>query len=199
MNPFDPRLPIIAAEARVKPPHVLHCFLAMREMGKSFHLAAFAQFAGLEDRHVERIIEALKAHKALPGAKREAVQRGARLALDWTLPEEWKDYARDTRRWSPDEIQQEADAFADYWHSQSGQRACKVDWQKTWQNWVRNSRRADGTYSQTAAPMDREQALINKIALYERMGRPEDAGELRQQLQSKETNVVPLINRVGRS
>lgn len=195
MNPFDPRLPIIAAEARVKPPHVLHCWLAMREMGKAFHVTAFAQFAGLEDRHVERIIEALKAHKAMPGSKRETVERGTRLPLDWTLPDDWANYARDTRRWSPSEIEAEADAFADWWHSASGQRATKVNWQKTWQNWVRNSRRPDGTYSQTAPVMDRREAIERKIALYERMGRQEDVDELRKQLESIESNVVPLINR----
>ena len=146
MTPFDPRLPIIAAEARVKTCHVFHCWHAMRDMGQSFHLTAFAQFAGLTDAHVTAIIAALTAHKALPGPKREASPRGTRLPLDWRLPDDWKAYAIEQRKWEPEEVEKEAASFADYWHSKAGQGAVKLDWRKTWINWVRNSHRADGEY-----------------------------------------------------
>ena len=146
MTPFDPRLPIIAAEARVKTCHVFHCWHAMRDMGQAFHLTAFAQFAGLTDAHVTAIIAALTAHKALPGPKREASPRGTRLPLDWRLPDDWKAYAIEQRKWEPEEVEKEAASFADYWHSKAGQGAVKLDWRKTWINWVRNSHRADGEY-----------------------------------------------------
>ena len=145
MSPFDPRLPIIAAQARVRTTHVFHCFHAMREMGKAFHVEAFAQFAGLETRHVEAIIAALAEHEATP-SKRSAGQRGTRLPTDWTLPDEWRDWAIEQKRWEPSAVADEAAGFADYWQSLSGARAAKLDWRKTWQNWVRNSRRPEGDY-----------------------------------------------------
>jgi len=146
VTPFDPRLPIIAAEARVKTCHVFHCWHAMRDMGQSFHLAAFAQFAGLSDAHVSAIIAALEAHKALPGPKRDTSPRGTRLPLDWRLPDDWKAYAIEQRKWEPEAIEKEAASFADYWHAKAGQTAVKLDWRKTWFNWVRNSNRPDGTF-----------------------------------------------------
>jgi len=158
---FDPRLPIIAAEARVKTCHVFHCWHAMRDMGQSFHLAAFAQFAGLSDAHVSAIIAALEAHKALPGPKRDTSPRGTRLPLDWRLPDDWKAYAIEQRKWEPEAIEKEAASFADYWHAKAGQTAVKLDWRKTWFNWVRNSNRPDGEY---VAVENRQQTKAEWIA-----------------------------------
>lgn len=63
-------------------------------------------------------------------------KRGARLPDDWDLPEDW-------RQWTlvncpgtlPENIRTEALKFANYWQSQPGSKACKLDWRKTWQNW----------------------------------------------------------------
>lgn len=66
MTPFDPRLPLIATQAKVKTCHVFHCWSAIREMGAGFHIGAFATFAGLEERHVTAIMEALDANSLLP-------------------------------------------------------------------------------------------------------------------------------------
>jgi hypothetical protein len=144
MEPFDPRLTVIAAEARVKTCHVFHCIAAMKAMGAQFHAGAFAQFAGLEVRHVERIMEALKAHKVK--TEKPKVERGHRLPADFCLPEDWRDWAISKRKWEPAVVSEEAEGFAAYWQSKSGKDATKMDWFKTWQNWVRNSRRPDGTY-----------------------------------------------------
>lgn len=62
--------------------------------------------------------------------------RGSRLPEDWTLPSKWRDWAIDQGHLRPD---QEAQRFADYWHSVPGQRARKADWEATWRNWVRKS------------------------------------------------------------
>ena len=78
MLPFDPRLPIIAAQAKVKTCHTYHCWHAMRDMGAAFHLEAFAAFAGLETRHVEAIMAAIEQHAPLT-AKRATAARGTRL------------------------------------------------------------------------------------------------------------------------
>lgn len=150
MTPFDPRLPIIAEAARVKTCHVFHCWQAMREMGRQFHVAAFAAFAGLEPHHVERIMRALESNEALPAKRITGTRRGERLPDDFTPPKDWIDWACEMRRWEPADAREECEIFANYWQSRSGQGAVKLDWKKTWQNWVRNSHRPNGTYSASA-------------------------------------------------
>jgi hypothetical protein len=191
MTPFDIRLPIIAAEARVKTCHVHHCWHAMHAMGEQFHVAAFAEFAGLTPEHVESIMKALVLHNSLPRKRAETV-RGTRLAHDWAIPHEWVMWASEKRHWHPAVVEEEALIFADYWHSRSGQGAVKVDWLKTWQNWVRQSHRPDGDYIPRKAfvdPLDRAASMERTAALYDKMGRTKEAAELRAQLQS---NVVSI-------
>ncbi len=189
MSPFDPRLPIIAAEARVKTCHVYHCWQAMREMGKAFHVTAFATFAGLEERHVHSILGAIGAHDALPGGKVTST-RGTRLTPDFEAPQEWIDWACDTRRWNPDDAQTEAENFRDFWIAKSGNAAAKLDWLATWRNWVRNSRRPDGDFVRSRGPMvSTAEHMERTAALYDRMGRTTEAAEIRRRLQS---NVVPF-------
>lgn len=145
MNPYDPRLPIIAADAKVKTCHVFHLWHSLKETGKQFHRGAFAQFTGLEERHVNRMIDALESHDAMP-PKRNSSRRASRLPDDWRQPQEWIDWAVKERRWEPLIAITEAENFANYWQSKSGKDATKLDWFKTWQNWVRNSRTATGNY-----------------------------------------------------
>lgn len=72
-----------------------------------------------------------------PSAKKSTGVRGTRLPNDWELPEDW-------RRWTlvncpcstPEAVQREALIFANYWQALAGQKATKVDWRKTWQNWT---------------------------------------------------------------
>jgi len=73
MTPFDPRLPVVAKQAGVKTCHVFHCWSAIRETGAAFHVAAFAAFAGLEEKHVTSMMAAMDAHSVLP--KRRATVR----------------------------------------------------------------------------------------------------------------------------
>jgi len=63
-------------------------------------------------------------------------QRGSRLPKDWSLPDDWAAWAKQTR---PDLNQNEtANRFADYWHGIAGAKGRKADWLATWRNWVRN-------------------------------------------------------------
>ena len=73
MTPFDPRLLIIAAQAKVKTCHAFHCWHAMRDMGGNFHIGAFATFAGLECHHVAAIMAAIEYHAAALAKMAEAV------------------------------------------------------------------------------------------------------------------------------
>jgi len=63
-------------------------------------------------------------------------KKGSRLPRDWSLPQEWSDWALAQ---GMDELssRREADRFRDYWVSAPGQRGVKMDWQAVWRNWVR--------------------------------------------------------------
>lgn len=62
--------------------------------------------------------------------------KATRLPADWSLPDDWRDWA--AKEGLPDPGR-EAERFRDHWHAKAGRDACKVDWQATWRNWVRNS------------------------------------------------------------
>lgn len=64
--------------------------------------------------------------------------RGTSLPKDWTLPDDWKTWAVQTR---PDlNIAEVAASFHDFWLGKPGKDGRKADWQATWRNWVRNQR-----------------------------------------------------------
>jgi hypothetical protein len=68
-------------------------------------------------------------------------KRGTRLADNFEPPEDWVLWAMKKRGWNRDEAIDEAECFIRYWQAKPGREACKLDWSKTWQNWVVNSRR----------------------------------------------------------
>lgn len=111
-----------------------------------------------------------------------AAKRGTRLPTDFVMPEEWKEYARSQRRWSASEIDAEATVFANHWQTKPGKDGLKLDWQKTWQNWVLNSRRANGTSAPPVQqrPMTLAQ-LENAARFREEQGDLEKAAEYRSQ------------------
>ena len=74
-------------------------------------------------------------------------QRGSRLPTDWTLPNEWKQWAESERQ--DLDIAKVADGFRDFWISKAGSGGVKLDWQATWRNWIRSQ----------SAP---KQAFVNK-------------------------------------
>lgn len=65
-------------------------------------------------------------------------QRGTRLPADWYLPKAWGEWALE-QGMDVETIRAEADKFRDHWHSQSGQRGVKADWEATWRNWCRKA------------------------------------------------------------
>ena len=75
--------------------------------------------------------------------------KGSRLAKDWELPTEWKDWAQGDR--ADLDCQTTADTFRDYWVAKPGKDGVKLDWQATWRNWVRSQK----TPSHTAPKADR--------------------------------------------
>lgn len=68
--------------------------------------------------------------------KEEGVRkRAARLPNDWSLPKEWHEWAR-KEGYAEDTIKLEAAQFGNYWQAKAGKDACKLDWEKTWHNWM---------------------------------------------------------------
>lgn len=79
-----------------------------------------------------------------PPAPRKT-NRGTRLAEDFEPPKDWIEWAMKKRGWSQAEAIDECECFARYWQAKPGKDACKLDWPKTWQNWVVNSNRRTST------------------------------------------------------
>lgn len=78
-----------------------------------------------------------KKEKDLPSGRSKKI--GTRLPADWELPEDCRYFAA-AQGLSDEEIRTERDKFRDYWHSVSGQKGVKNDWDATWRNWIRNRR-----------------------------------------------------------
>lgn len=72
---------------------------------------------------------------------RTHTREGTRLPADWTLPEEWREFASKDMHWSEADITSEAEEFRDYWLGKPGKDGRKADWLATWRNWIRRSRR----------------------------------------------------------
>src|SRR5258708_4186062 len=64
-------------------------------------------------------------------------KRGARLPDDWWPPRELVEWAR--QQHPQVDSRYETDKFRDYWHALAGAKATKVDWGKTWKNWIRKA------------------------------------------------------------
>lgn len=79
--------------------------------------------------------------------------RGSRLAANFELPDDWRDWAMAERGWTEADADTEGASFADFWRSKPGRDALKLDWPATWRNWVRNSRRRTGWREREAAPV----------------------------------------------
>lgn len=73
-----------------------------------------------------------------PKPKREA--HGSRLDRDWSLPDDWRQWARATfPQTTSDRVAIEAETFRDYWISAAGAKGRKADWEATWRNWCRKA------------------------------------------------------------
>jgi hypothetical protein len=70
--------------------------------------------------------------------KKEREPRATRLASDWALPQDLREFCIAER---PDlDPDFTAKRFADYWHGKPGKDGRKLDWPATWRNWVRGER-----------------------------------------------------------
>lgn len=84
-------------------------------------------------------------HQPIPETTRDYTEtskkinkKGSRLPDDWKLSEENARFAAD-RDFDKQETLDMALGFKNYWQSKAGASATKLDWDKTWQNWVLNT------------------------------------------------------------
>lgn len=68
---------------------------------------------------------------------KEKPKTGTRLPDDWTLPDEWLNWAATNTTIPPTKIPAIADGFKDYWIAKAGKDGRKADWFATWRNWIR--------------------------------------------------------------
>lgn len=97
------------------------------------------------------------------------------------LPEDWKP-GRETQLWTREfadrvDITSEWSKFQDYWLSKAGAGARKLDWDRTWKNWVRRAAEDAGRRSapRGAGPSPRAQRLAHSMSIIERLQAQEDA------------------------
>lgn len=214
MTPFDPRLPLIAAQAKVKTCHIFHCWSAIRETGASFHVAAFATFAGLEERHVTAIMEAMDANGVLP--KRRATIKPKAPIGDNPLAHKviaaWNDQKRLTASRGMDEaLQKHLDARikahgdqsvfdairrlgASDWHCGGNDRGWKASL-----SWMLSSSAKflvalelpEPDTDKPAKPLSADQ-MVRAIEFNKSQGYFDRAAKLQEQLDVMENNVVPI-------
>lgn len=81
-------------------------------------------------------VEAAQQEAAPPANK-----RGRRLKGDWAPSEAETAFAK-AQGLSDEDVNRETLKFRNHWVSKPGKDACKLDWPKTWQNWVLGAHRA---------------------------------------------------------
>lgn len=101
--------------------------------------------------------------------------RGARLKADWTLPDEYLQWATEDRGWTTAQTKEVAERFKDYWISVSGKAATKADWFAAWRYWCRRER---APAASRTAPMTRHQQ--NQAAIAASLFGPQSNGLLGQ-------------------
>jgi hypothetical protein len=115
----------------------------------------------------------------------EKQERGSRLAADFAMPAEWIGWAQTERGWTNDVARTVADQFKDYWTAAAGAKAVKLDWQATWRNWVRGSKREDGEYrgaKVVRTPEEEREFAKQQVAFYRGIGRDWEADEWERKL-----------------
>lgn len=70
-------------------------------------------------------------------AKVSVKKTGSRLSDDWWIDDCLVSFGV-KEGLNIKQIEREADKFKDYWQSKSGASATKIDWSKTFKNWIRN-------------------------------------------------------------
>lgn len=84
------------------------------------------------------IFEEARESKPKKGGTVDRAARGTRLQDDWTLPDEWRQWAS-ALGLRPNEADREARNFKGYWLNCVGAKGLKLKWDLTWQTWCRRT------------------------------------------------------------
>lgn len=71
-----------------------------------------------------------------PAPVKNHARKGARLEEGWEPHPLTAKTAEIVRVWPVGAIEREIAKFKNYWIAKAGRDACKVDWQRTWENWL---------------------------------------------------------------
>lgn len=110
------------------------------EGGDGSHRVVVTEGESGETTHNPQPATLLPARTARPAPK-----RGTRLTPDWRPSDE-------DRRWTLERLDQataavELEKFRNHWIAKTGKDATKLDWARTWRNWVLNARSPNGRAS----------------------------------------------------
>ena len=75
--------------------------------------------------------------KSTTPPKRGNVSRGTRLSSEWNPSDALWAWGKGLL--AEDVLRFETAAFKDFWEAQPGAKGCKLDWDKTWKNWIREA------------------------------------------------------------
>lgn len=89
-------------------------------------------------------------------------KKGTRLNRDWRLTKAWGDWATKETGLDAAWVRSEADKFRDHWLSQPGTKATKLDWERTWWNWIRNAKKPLPT-KVNSNEQDRNRSLLDRL------------------------------------
>lgn len=78
----------------------------------------------------------------LPPPPAPAQKNGTRLPEEWLPTRELVDWAR--RECPHVDSRRETERFGDYWHAKPGKDGRKLDWARTWRNWMRTAEDRQG-------------------------------------------------------
>ena len=117
---------------------IKQAFFAM--YSEAFHLPKKQEVAGKLEAPSKPLAsqeqEQEQEHVVAPPSAKSA--RGTSLRSDWSLPDDWREWAERERPGL--DIELAACSFHDYWVARPGKDGRKSDWLATWRNWVRNQR-----------------------------------------------------------
>lgn len=101
-----------------------------------------------------------------------ARKRGTRIPDDFPLTAEMRTWAETNAEWA--DVDREHAKFCDYWAAKTGQAATKLDWNKTWRNWLRRASDETPAWKRTTSNRPRELSQIYESDLRPFDGDPDD-------------------------
>lgn len=98
-----------------------------------------AKFDEIEGKGTAVAVVQVETAKAIRLPGKPERPRASRLPDDWTLPDDWRDWAVTEEKLPLEAVIREGHKFGDYWKAKAGKDAIKANWLATWRNWARRA------------------------------------------------------------